>query len=115
MIAWQKKTRESVDTSTREELGSTSLIMDWQSRRNKKWIRTVALLLTVCFIHQDLVWAQGGAPVWLNAPTGNVSARPQSNPASGITIPKDVAITKEVFNAGDKTIINIQDAHSSLD
>src|SRR3989338_3941324 len=101
--------------STREELGSKSLIMDWQSPGNKKWIRTVAIVLVFAFIHQDLVWAQSGTPIWSKGTNGGFPFKPPLNVNGGITIPKDVAITKEVFSAsGAKTIINIQDAHSSL-
>ena len=104
--------------STRGELGGKSLIMDLQSARNKKWIRAVALILTACFINQDLVWAQEGTPVWSKGQNGNFAVKTQPvTPQGGIAIPKDVAVTKEVYNSsnsGSKTIINIQDAHSSL-
>ncbi|MCX5679414.1 MAG: hypothetical protein NTZ95_01910 [Candidatus Omnitrophica bacterium] len=97
--------------STREELESTSLIMDWRSTRNKKWIRLIALLVVFAFINQDIVWAQGGDPIWGKQAA---SANPL-NINSNINVPKDVAVTKEVYNStGDKTIINIQDAHASL-
>ncbi|MDP3791354.1 MAG: glycosyltransferase family 2 protein, partial [Candidatus Omnitrophota bacterium] len=129
MFAWRSR-RDSVQKislsvfshldpiSTREELGRKSLIMDWQSARNKKWIRAIALILIVCFVNQDLVWAQEGSPVWSKGQNGNFALKPQPvTPQGGIAIPKDVAVTKEVYkstNGGDKTIINIQDAHASL-
>ena len=87
-----------------DSLNEKPLIMDWRSSHNRWWIRVVSITLTIAFIHQDVVWAQEGAPVW-------------SRPSPDITIPKDVAITKEVYQGSDadkKTIINIQDAHSSL-
>ncbi|MFA5147462.1 MAG: hypothetical protein WC515_08825, partial [Candidatus Omnitrophota bacterium] len=106
---------EKTDISTREELGSKSLIMDWQSHRNRKWIRTVALILVVTFVHQDLVWAQGGTPIWSKGSNGSFSVKPSATPESTITVPKDVAVTKEAYTGKDgKTIINIQDAHASL-
>ncbi|MBN2453494.1 MAG: hypothetical protein JXB40_04455, partial [Candidatus Omnitrophica bacterium] len=112
MNAW--RIGDTVD-STRDEMGSKSLIMDWQSPRNKKWIRIVALILVVTFINQDLVWAQDGAPVWSKGQNGSFSFKPPVNVASPINVPKDVAVTKEVYTApGDRTIINIQDAHASL-
>src|SRR3989338_3051056 len=99
----------------RDELGSKSLIMDWQSPRNKRWIRIIALILVVTFIHQDLVWAQGGTPIWSKGPNGSFALKTPVNVNGGIAVPKDVAVTKEVYTAGgDKTIINIQDAHASL-
>ena len=116
MNAWQKIPWIGVDgPTTRDELGSGSLIMDWQSPRNKNWIRTIAILLTICFVHQDLVWAQGGTPIWAKGQGGSVAGKTEG--ADGqITIPKDVATTKEVYKSatGDKTIINIQAAHASL-
>ena len=123
MNAWQSTTGGSADLkakerefkSTREELGSKSLIMDWQSARNKKWIRAIALILVITFINQDLTWAQGGTPIWSKGSNGSFSYKPPLNVNGGITIPKDVAVTKEVHTTtGDKTIINIQDAHASL-
>ena len=91
--------------------------MDWQSARNKKWIRTIAIVLTVCFIHQDLVWAQGGTPVWSKGQNGSFNFKKPAEPNQlngNINIPKDVAVTKEVYRGtGNKTIINIQDAHAS--
>ncbi|MDP3789957.1 MAG: glucan biosynthesis protein, partial [Candidatus Omnitrophota bacterium] len=129
MNAWQGKgdhsgTAVNFSGGTREELGSKSLIMDWQSQRNKKWIRVIALLLIVTFVNQDLIWAQGGTPVWAkktnpsagSGQDGSFSVNTPVNVNSNIAIPKDVAVTKEVYNAagGNKTIINIQDAHASL-
>ena len=115
--AWQSKD----GLGTREELGSKSLIMDWQSSHNKWWIRLVAVTLTIAFIHQDIVWAQEGTPVWSKGQNGSFNVKTPLNNNNtlnaNIAIPKDVAVTKEVFkgSSGDnKTIINIQDAHSSL-
>ncbi|MCX5665841.1 MAG: hypothetical protein NT036_02165, partial [Candidatus Omnitrophica bacterium] len=78
----------------------------------------MAAVLIVCFINQDLVWAQEGTPVWSKGQNGNFAVKPlATTPQGGISIPKDVAVTKEVYkstNGDDRTIINIQDAHSSL-
>ncbi|MDO8536595.1 MAG: hypothetical protein Q7S30_06290, partial [Candidatus Omnitrophota bacterium] len=121
MNAWQSKgdiggSAVSFSGGTREELGSGSLIMDWQSHRNKKWLRTIAVLLVVTFVNQDLIWAQGGTPVWAKAQNGSFSVKTPVNVTGNIAIPKDVAVTKEVYHApgSSKTIINIQDAHASL-
>ena len=81
----------------------------WQQK--PWWIRLISITLTIAFINQDIVWAQEGTPVWSNKANGD------NNLNADITIPKDVAITKEAFrgnNGDNKTIINIQDAHSSL-
>ena len=118
MNAWQDTKvhpRGGTGKSTREEMGAKSLIMDWQSPRNKHWIRTIALLLVITFINQDLVWAQSGTPIWAKGQNGSFAFKPPTPVNGGITIPKDVAVTKEVYTtSGDKTIINIQDAHASL-
>ncbi|MFA6609574.1 MAG: hypothetical protein WCT15_01855, partial [Candidatus Omnitrophota bacterium] len=117
MTAWQNSKGVIVDggISTREELGSKSLIMDWQSQHNKKWIRVVAFLVIICFINQDIIWAQGGTPLWTKGQNGSFSVKTPTPVNGGINVPKDVAITKEVYTGrSDKTIINIQDAHSSL-
>ncbi|MCX5666038.1 MAG: hypothetical protein NT036_03190, partial [Candidatus Omnitrophica bacterium] len=104
--------------STREELGRKSLIMDLQSARNKKWIRAIALFLVVTFVNQDLIWAQEGSPVWSKGQNGNFALKTQAPASHGaMPIPKDIAVTKEVYNStngGGNTIINIQDAHASL-
>ncbi|MFA6142838.1 MAG: putative PEP-binding protein [Candidatus Omnitrophota bacterium] len=98
--------------------------MDLQSPKNKRWIRAIALFVVFAFINQDLVWAQGGNPVW-SKPQTPASSNTQSNNINlngNIAIPKDIAVTKEVYQGqaasgngtGSKTIINIQDAHASL-
>ncbi|MEI7463684.1 MAG: hypothetical protein WCK03_04805 [Candidatus Taylorbacteria bacterium] len=126
MLAWRKNDKSSLEGPTfnlfspgdgaiREEMGGASLIMDWQSPRNKKWIRTVASFIIVAFLNQDIVWAQGGNPVWAKPPVVNTANKTQADLNTNIAIPKDVAVTKEAFDANsDKTIINIQDAHSSI-
>ena len=123
MNAWHGRDEVSPverQTSTREELGSKSLIMDWQSARNKWWIRLVALIVVICFIHQDIVWAQGGTPVWSKQPNGSFSFKGDKSNVmlngNNLNIPRDVAVTKEVYGSSgsDKTIINIQDAHASF-
>src|SRR3989338_5974971 len=99
MLAWQSRKNsvqknsksafiQSDSISTREELGSNSLIMDWQSLRNKKWIRAIALILIICFVHQDLVWAQGGTPIWTKGQNGSFSFKGAAPLNGGIAIPK---------------------------
>ncbi|MFA6143010.1 MAG: hypothetical protein WC738_06950, partial [Candidatus Omnitrophota bacterium] len=78
----------------------------------------MAYFIIITFLNQDIVWAQGGNPVW-SKPQTPASSNTQSNNINlngNIAIPKDVAVTKEVYNSGSssKTIINIQDAHASL-
>ncbi|MDD5423003.1 MAG: hypothetical protein PHT32_06265, partial [Candidatus Omnitrophica bacterium] len=83
--------------------------MDWRSAHNKVWIRSIAIFIVICFIHQDIVWAQGGSPVWSSKTGGSFNLN------SPVNVPKDEAVTKEVHTGtSGKTIINIQDAHSSI-
>lgn len=111
----------------RDDLGDKPLIMDWQSANNKWWIRLVAVILTVAFINQDIVWAQEGTPVWSKQSSDgyfNVTTSRDSNNNlnTNMAIPKDIATIKDVYSSkvtgskeqGSKTIIHIQDAHSSL-
>src|SRR3989338_5536698 len=108
MNAWRSK--EIGVESTREELGSKSLIMDWQSPRNKHWIRIIALILIVTFINQDIIWAQGGTPVWSKGQNGSFAYKQPLNVTGGVAVPRDIAVTKEVYTgANGKTIINIRD------
>ncbi|MDD3906112.1 MAG: hypothetical protein PHS46_06265, partial [Candidatus Omnitrophica bacterium] len=97
--AWHSKNT----LGTREELGNASLIMDWRSPHNKWWMRLVAVTLTLCFIYQDVVWAQDGQPVWSKpvnekwgqSPSGTVPISLNAN----IAIPKDIATVKEAYKA----------------
>jgi len=80
-------------------------------------IKTISLIVVLCFFVQDIAWALNGIPLW-SVIKGNrvltAQAKDFTN-LSKITIPEDYGIIKEVYNAGsDKIIINIQDAHSSL-
>ena len=88
-------------------------------------VRIVAILLTMTFGIQTMAQAQGGTPVWSKGASPSAAARDYDwglsakepvNIDNQIAIPKDIAITKDVYNAAgaDKTIINIQDAHASL-
>lgn len=93
------------------------LIMDWRSTRNRWWMRAVASVLVLAFVYQDIAWAAPAdtvAPVEKRFPAGNDLSRP-SNVNGSISIPRTIAVTKDVFTAaGDRTIINIQDAHAYL-
>ena len=107
MLAWQSKTflsgrvASKNEGSVRDELGSAALIMDWQSPHNKWWIRLVAITLTIAFIHQDIVWAQEGTPVWSKGQGGSFNVKTPINDNNklnaNIAVPKDIAVTKEVF------------------
>lgn len=74
------------------------LIMDLSSRRKGHWMRIVASLVITALLNQDLVMAQGGFGA-----------------GAGVAVPKNLASKSETFTSGNgRTIINIQDAHSSI-
>ena len=84
--------------------------------RYKLWIRVISAILIVTFVNQDIIWAQGQAI----APAESY-IRPSDKRTEGVVIdprsvhiPRSLAISKDRYHAGGKTIINIQDAHSSL-
>jgi hypothetical protein len=109
--------------SVRQEIGNKSLIMDWQSPRNKWWMRLIAITLVIAFIHQDIAWATDGSLSWITDKNNNnqVNANSLANntfKANNIQVPKDKASIQHVHQGDSndqKTIINIQDAHSSLE
>ncbi|MFA6142837.1 MAG: hypothetical protein WC738_06065, partial [Candidatus Omnitrophota bacterium] len=106
---------------TQESEIKPNIFMDLTSPRNKRALRVISFVLIVAFINQDLVWAQGGTPIW-SKPAQTTSQNEKLGTVPNFSIPKDVAVTKEVYNgkstsgqkSGPKTIINIQDAHASL-
>ncbi|MFA5144356.1 MAG: hypothetical protein WC522_09410, partial [Candidatus Omnitrophota bacterium] len=155
MLAWQGRTWSDGESfslregSTRGESASMGLetdspkplIMDLRSPRNKWWMSTVAVTLIICFIHQDIVWAQEGTPVWSSKASGSFNT-PKTTPPplnnnnlnANIALPKDIAVVKEAYSAStlrhgqssdnslaqeepgsqQKTVIQIQDAHASM-
>src|SRR3989338_6995663 len=97
------------------------------TNKDKIWFKVISISLVIAFLNQDLVWAQGGQPVWLEhkqspANLGDSPLKRGQSPITavkelnGISIPKEIAVTKGVSTAsGDgNLIINIQDAHASL-
>lgn len=73
------------------QMNSGGVFVGIQNQRSKKWICRIALIVTLTFIPQGVIYSQD------------------------ITIPKGVAVIKESYAASNnKTIINIQDAHASL-
>ncbi|MFA6320648.1 MAG: hypothetical protein WCY36_02185, partial [Candidatus Omnitrophota bacterium] len=56
------------------------------------WIRLIAVTLTIAFIHQDIVWAQEGTPVWSKPSNGSFNVKTpinNNNLNANIAIPKD--------------------------
>ncbi|MFH1846738.1 MAG: hypothetical protein ABH869_04200, partial [Candidatus Omnitrophota bacterium] len=89
-------------------------VVDWK-RRHTFFIKSISILLTLIFLHQQAGWAQEGKPVWASARYANkIDSKPQF-PNKDFKVPYDVAQTKEAaINGGDEVIIQIQDAHASL-
>ncbi|MFC1577258.1 hypothetical protein ACFL3N_02850, partial [Candidatus Omnitrophota bacterium] len=98
------------------------LIMDLRSPRNKRWIRLIAWVIIIAFLNQDIVRAQGGEPILLKsaAPSDktlryNYNKQAPIDNLQGVSIPQNIAVTKESYDSGGgDIIINIQDAHASL-
>ncbi|MFC1590071.1 NAD-dependent epimerase/dehydratase family protein [Candidatus Omnitrophota bacterium] len=108
-----------IDNAQRDRGDARPLIMDWRSPRKKKWIRAIALIIIIAFLNLDIVYAQGGEPIWLHAkPAAAKEDHPQKRIFSDIhnaKIPHNIAVTRDKYDTGNgDTIINIQDAHASM-
>ncbi len=107
------------------KVGFTRADIGLSSGYRRPCVRIVAILLILTFGIQILAQAQGGAPIWSKGESslagvrdydGDLPINESVNVNNSICVPKNIAITKDVYNAegADKTIINIQDAHASL-
>ncbi|MFT5208195.1 MAG: hypothetical protein ACI9CF_001964, partial [Candidatus Omnitrophota bacterium] len=86
------------------------------SKGFKRLVKVVAIVTVSCFILQDVSMATGGMkPNWSSAtPQGNAAAQP--NQVNAIDIPYDLGIKRSTQqHNSDEVIINVQDAHSSID
>lgn len=80
----------------------------------KRIVKVVAAVTLVAFFWQDVVMAQGGAPAWKPSASSPASAKTGTNQA--IEVPPNLGIRRSAHETGgDELIINIQDAHASLD
>ncbi|MFC1590855.1 hypothetical protein ACFL42_05135, partial [Candidatus Omnitrophota bacterium] len=90
--------------------------------RNHKGVKLIAWLIILTFINQSIVWAQGGEPIIIKsaAPSDktlryNYNKQAPIDNLQGVSIPQNIAVTKESYDSGGgDIIINIQDAHASL-
>ena len=84
--------------------------------RHSLWLKTVSSIIVVAFLAQDVVHAQGGAPLWSHVTkTQETSTRDNQSLLNKITIPFDAGLTRKVVaNGAGNVIINIQDAHTKL-
>ncbi|MBI2095681.1 MAG: hypothetical protein HYT89_05895, partial [Candidatus Omnitrophica bacterium] len=79
------------------------------------WLRSLSLVVAVAFLLQDVVYAQGGAPLWSHVSRPENDPRTLQNKLNRITIPPDAGLARKVVASGSgDVIINIQDAHSKL-
>lgn len=106
---------------TLSRVRSAKVSIDLRSGYRRLYVRIMAMLLVMAFGSQILVQAQGSAPAWSKGENSSVGIRDYDgslpvNINNNIRVPKDIAVTEDVYNAAgaDKTIINIQDAHASI-
>lgn len=116
MRAWQNM--EDAASSAPESDGEFQGIHTWKSR-HMLLVRTISLTLSILFLHQQIVMADGGELLWSNALKGNQSqykfGTDNRIAQKDIEIPNDVAEKQDSYNNGDgRLIVQVQDAHSSL-
>ena len=78
----------------------------------KVWMKVIALVVVVCFLWEQVVYAQGGTPAFL---TQKTSGRVTQKDLDSFKIPANIGSTRQIHKTeSDETIIHIQDAHDSL-
>ena len=83
-------------------------------KTNRLLIKSIALFVACIFLHQQIVWAQGNVAGLSKAPTAHDKVGYSEIPFS-VNIPKELAQIDQIhINGSKETVINIQDAHSSL-
>ncbi|MBF0253047.1 MAG: hypothetical protein HQL29_04445 [Candidatus Omnitrophica bacterium] len=89
-------------------------ISTWKSR-NALFLKTVAVVVSVLFAHEQIGWTEdGGKPVWAFAKQNNFDTT-NTQLFKNIEVPNDLGKKSSVITNGTgETILNIQDAHSSL-
>ena len=83
-------------------------------RTNKLLIKGISVFVACIFLHQQIVWAQGNVAGLSKVPAarGNVE---YSEIPSPIDVSQELAQIDQIhINGSKETVINIQDAHSSL-
>ena len=86
--------------------------------RGKFYVKVIAAVVALVFLHQQIVWAQGGAaPAAMPATRASVNTAidRESADVCDIDLPYNLAHRDEVYTgASEETIIHLQDAHASL-
>ncbi|MFT5207475.1 MAG: hypothetical protein ACI9CF_001229 [Candidatus Omnitrophota bacterium] len=79
-------------------------------------IRFFSWMILLCFLSQDIALSQGGVALSSPANWNQVQSTLSSNFVDSIKLPHDLALLRSRSVApGKEVIINIQDAHASLD
>ncbi len=87
-------------------------MLNWQAHKKLRiFIKTICIVLIVCFLAYDLSWAKAGEVL------GSKSWQPseQSNP-SAIDIPQELGVIKDSYTSkynSSRLVIHIQDAHAN--
>jgi len=87
--------------------------------RGKFYVKMIAAVVALVFLHQQIVWAQGGAaPAAVPAAvrtSANVAIDRESADVCDIDLPYNLAHRDEVYTGvSEEKIIHLQDAHASL-
>ncbi|MCG3176805.1 MAG: hypothetical protein MOGMAGMI_01769 [Candidatus Omnitrophica bacterium] len=84
--------------------------------RKRCSLRYLATVLLVCFVLQDLSYAQGGSASWPTYKTAPRSERRDAESLRKPQVPRHLGTTRGAYlNGSDRTLIHIEDAHESLD
>ncbi|MGB2651930.1 MAG: HEAT repeat domain-containing protein, partial [Candidatus Omnitrophota bacterium] len=82
--------------------------------RNRTFIKIVATVVAVIFLHQQVVWAAGDM-AGIGRAVASQSQIPYADAYRNINLPEELAQTDDIhINGSEDLIINIQDCHSSL-
>ncbi|MDP8298583.1 MAG: hypothetical protein P9L88_01565, partial [Candidatus Tantalella remota] len=119
MKAWRsiKEKKTVLPIPNLNEVPDISGISTFKNR-HMRIIKVIAVIVIAIFTHQQLVWAQGGEALLGNVVKGTKNQYDYNNyVAEGeIEVPYDVAKAGDkYYNGGSETVIQVQDAHASLD
>ena len=111
MNAWREENTSNNFSNTVNEFEGISIF----KRRHALFFKVVAFIVIIAFMTGDMARAQGGTPLWQNARPKAIESSLDKAEANGLSIPYSAGTAQEAYaNGGEKVVINIQDAHSSL-
>ena len=84
--------------------------------KRSQLVKIISVAITILFLHQQIVWAQGGEPLWGGMARRHQHRRNEKLENVDMDIPYGIGRMKEVSIEGenDDIIIHIQDSHASL-